>query len=81
MTIPLRGIVEGFYGRPWTHEARIDMFAFMQAHGLNAYIYAPKDDELHRDSWRTPYDAASLAHVSLAGRCGARIMTSSSPLP
>ncbi len=61
MSYELRGIVEGFYGTPWTHEERLDMFAFMRAHELNAYIYAPKDDELHRDKWRAPYDEASLA--------------------
>ena len=28
------------------------------AHGLATYIYAPKEDPLHRAEWRTPYDAA-----------------------
>jgi hyaluronoglucosaminidase len=60
MTYPLRGIVEGFYGRPWTFEDRLDMFGFMQQHDLNAYIYAPKDDELHRDNWRMAYAETAL---------------------
>ena len=56
--IPLRGVVEGFYGKPWTQEQRLDMMAFCEAHGLNAYIYAPKDDPYHREKWREPYPAA-----------------------
>ena len=54
-SIPLRGVVEGFYGKPWTQEQRVDMMAFCEAHGLNAYIYAPKDDPYHREKWREPY--------------------------
>ena len=53
--IPLRGVVEGFYGKPWTQAQRVDMMAFCEAHGLNAYIYAPKDDPYHREKWREPY--------------------------
>ncbi len=37
--IPVRGIVEGFYGTPWTQAHRLDMLEFCGAHGLNAYIY------------------------------------------
>ncbi len=53
--IPLRGIVEGFYGTPWTTTDRMDILGFCGEHGLNAYIYAPKDDPYHRDKWREPY--------------------------
>ena len=53
--IPLRGIVEGFYGTPWTFEDRADLIKFSKEHHLNAYIYAPKDDPYHRDKWRDPY--------------------------
>ena len=53
--IPLRGVVEGFYGVPWTHDQRLDMLKFMASKDLNAYIYAPKDDEYHRKYWRQPY--------------------------
>lgn len=53
--IPLRGIVEGFYGTPWQQADRLDMLNFCGAHGFNAYIYAPKDDPYHRAKWREPY--------------------------
>ena len=54
-TIPLRGIVEGFYGAPWSFEDRADLIKFSGEHELNGYIYAPKDDPYHRDKWREPY--------------------------
>ena len=38
----VRGVVEGFYGTPWTHDARIEVMSFLAAHGMNAYAYAPK---------------------------------------
>ena len=53
--IPLRGIVEGFYGTPWSFEDRADLINFCGKNNLNAYIYAPKDDPYHRDQWRKPY--------------------------
>ena len=62
--IPISGIVEGFYGRPWTHENRIDMIKFCGAHGFNAYIYAPKDDPYHRAKWREPYPEEKLKELT-----------------
>lgn len=53
--IPVSGVVEGFYGTPWTHEQRMDMVQFIGERGMNAYIYAPKDDPYHRSEWRKPY--------------------------
>jgi protein O-GlcNAcase/histone acetyltransferase len=56
--IPLAGVVEGFYGRPWTPAQRRQLFAWLAASGLNAYLYAPKDDLKHRALWRDPYAVA-----------------------
>ena len=58
-----RGIVEGFYGNPWSHEERADMLSFMSEIGMNAYIYAPKNDPYHRRKWRIPYPAKQLASL------------------
>jgi hyaluronoglucosaminidase len=57
----VRGIVEGFYGSPWSHAARLDAITFLAPRGLNAYVYAPKDDAKHRSDWRVPYDGGELA--------------------
>ncbi|MCS7209437.1 MAG: beta-N-acetylglucosaminidase domain-containing protein [Fimbriimonadales bacterium] len=50
-----RGVVEGFYGKPWKHSARLKMLEFLGAHKMNLYLYAPKDDPFHRERWREPY--------------------------
>ena len=54
-SFPVRGIVEGFYGTPWSHQDRLDLLRFEGEHGMNAYYYAPKDDPYHREHWRDPY--------------------------
>lgn len=58
---PLRGVIEGFYGAAYSHEYRQELFAFMGANKMNAYIYAPKDDAKHRAEWRTRYTKRELA--------------------
>lgn len=59
--VPQRGVVEGFYGKPWSQAERLELLHFMGGQGLNAYIYAPKDDSYHRAQWREPYPAEKLA--------------------
>uniref|UniRef100_A0A8D3CM15 Protein O-GlcNAcase n=1 Tax=Scophthalmus maximus TaxID=52904 RepID=A0A8D3CM15_SCOMX len=44
----ISGVVEGFYGRPWTMEQRKELFRRQHKWGLNTYLYAPKDDYKHR---------------------------------
>ncbi|XP_047433941.1 protein O-GlcNAcase isoform X2 [Mugil cephalus] len=53
----ISGVVEGFYGRPWTMEQRTELFEREQKWGLNTYLYAPKDDYKHRMYWRELYSA------------------------
>lgn len=51
-----RGVVEGFYGIPWSHQTRLSMLDFMGKHKMNSYVYGPKDDPYHRTPfWRQPY--------------------------
>ncbi|KAM4611454.1 protein O-GlcNAcase [Polymixia lowei] len=51
----LCGVVEGFYGRPWSMDQRKVLFQWMQCWGLNTYLYGPKDDLKHRLLWREVY--------------------------
>ena len=62
--IPIRGVVEGFYGTPWTQAQRLDIMSFCGKIGLNAYIYAPKDDPYHREKWREAYPPKKLKELS-----------------
>jgi hyaluronoglucosaminidase len=59
----IRGLIEGFYGPPWTHEERLDMIRFCGAEGLNTWVHAPKDDPYHRTQWRDPYPDEQLAEL------------------
>lgn len=59
----IRGVIEGFYGWPWTDQARTDMFEFMGEHRMNTYIYSPKDDEYARNKWRDLYPEQELARL------------------
>ncbi|CAG0881623.1 unnamed protein product [Darwinula stevensoni] len=58
------GVVEGFYGRPWTPEQRKDLFTKLKKWGMNAYLYAPKDDYKHRAYWREVYTVEEGEHLS-----------------
>ena len=49
------GVIEGFYGRPWTPDQRHRLFAQMRGWDMNTYLYAPKEDLKHRHHWRDPY--------------------------
>lgn len=56
--IVARGVVEGFYGTPWTFDDRVRQLKFYGDNKLNTYIYGPKDDPYHRSpNWREPYPA------------------------
>ncbi|XP_071513082.1 protein O-GlcNAcase isoform X1 [Panulirus ornatus] len=58
------GVVEGFYGRPWTPEQRKDLFVKQQKWGMNCYLYAPKDDYKHRANWRELYTVEEAEHLT-----------------
>ena len=66
----VRGYIEGFYGKPWSHENRRMMIELMSFYGMNTYYYAPKDDPYHRDKWSELYPENELFALSeLAELC------------
>ena len=54
-TFRRRGVVEGFFGPPWSMARRKALFGFGAKRGMNTYLYAPKDDPYHRERWISPY--------------------------
>lgn len=60
-----KGIIEGFYGIPWTFEERKSMIKFLPQIGMNQYIYAPKDDPFHNKKWREPYPKDQLEKIKV----------------
>lgn len=72
-SVRYRGVVEGFYGTPWSHQARLSQLKFYGKNKMNTYIYGPKDDPYHSSpNWRLPYpekEAAQLRElVTVANR-------------
>jgi hyaluronoglucosaminidase len=64
------GIVEGFYGRPWTWQERADTTAFLAGHGYRFHIYAPKADPYLRRRWQEPHPSALADDISrFAAHC------------
>ncbi|GJN66131.1 hypothetical protein PLICBS_000147 [Purpureocillium lilacinum] len=59
----IRGSIEGFYGVPWSHQARLDQYVFYGKHKMNTYIYTPKSDSFLRDDWRKPYGSDDLTQL------------------
>jgi len=59
----LAGVVEGFYGQPWTQHQRLRLLQQMSEWGLNTYFYAPKDDLKHRAIWRECYSDNELSRM------------------
>ena len=58
-----RGVIEGFYGNPWSHTDRIRQFDFYGQNKMNIYVYGPKDDPYHRTHWRQPYPEKEAAQL------------------
>ncbi|MCR5414410.1 MAG: beta-N-acetylglucosaminidase domain-containing protein [Kiritimatiellae bacterium] len=59
--IQMRGVVEGYYGRPWGTEGRLSLLEFMGKEKMNVFIYGPKDDPYHHSKWREPYPESEMA--------------------
>lgn len=60
----LRGVIEGFYGAPWSHAERLRQLDFYGRTKQNVYVYSPKDDPYLRARWRDAYPAADLARLT-----------------
>ena len=62
--IRYRGVVEGFYGVPWSFEGRVRQFCFYSKYKMNTYIYGPKDDPYHSSpNWRKPYPEKEAENI------------------
>lgn len=79
----IRGVLEGFYGNPWTHDQRLEMLRFIASRGMNTFVYTPKDDPLVRRAWRSPYEGPQLRRlaelVNVSRACGVDFVFCLSP--
>lgn len=58
--VKYRGVVEGYYGIPWSNENVKSYMEWGSLYKMNTFIYAPKDDPYHNSKWREPYPEQEL---------------------
>ena len=69
----LSGVIEGFYGPPWSTTERMQWFDRMAGWGMNTYFYCLKDDAKNRAIWRETYSPEEAAALTdLIGACRSR---------
>ena len=61
---PELGLIEGFFGLPWSWEERRDTMRFLAPHGYRFYLYAPKADAYLRRDWQAPHPQEEMAALS-----------------
>jgi hypothetical protein len=54
----LTGIIEGFYGKAWSHATRMAYAGYLAHVGLNTCLYCPKGDAYLRKQWRDDWPTA-----------------------
>ena len=59
----IRGVIEGFYGNPWSFDKRVSQFEFYGRHKMNIYVYGPKDDVYHRNRCYELYPEAEAEQM------------------
>lgn len=50
-----RGIVEGYYGYPYSVSVKKDLMRFMMRYKMNTYLYGAKSDPYHSNYWQDAY--------------------------
>ncbi|MBR1838363.1 MAG: beta-N-acetylglucosaminidase domain-containing protein [Bacteroidaceae bacterium] len=50
-----RGLVEGYYGYPYSISVKKDLMRFMMRYKMNTYLYGAKSDPYHSEQWKAAY--------------------------
>jgi hyaluronoglucosaminidase len=61
---PELGLIEGFFGRPWSWPDRHDAVRFLAPHGFRFYLYAPKADPFLRRRWEEQHPPAEQEELA-----------------
>lgn len=62
-----RGIIEGYYGVPYSDEVTKDLFRFMARYKMNMYMYGAKSDPYHSQKWADAYPTSITAEQRKLG--------------
>jgi hypothetical protein len=66
--VPELGLIEGFFGRPWSWAERRDAVRFLAPHRYRFYHYAPKADAFLRRRWQDSHPEAELEEIARFSR-------------
>ena len=67
---PELGIIEGYFGNPWSHSERMHVVTTLSRYGYAFFHYAPKADAFLRRRWRERHPDDALAELAeLAAHC------------
>ena len=78
----IAGVIEGFYGPPWSFADRSMCLDHIAEWGGNWYVWAPKSEPRHRESWNEPFTADEISGFSaLAARTSVRVSIGLTPGP
>ncbi len=69
---PQLGVIEGYFGRPWSHEDRKQVLTRLRELGYAWFHYAPKADAFLRRRWRERHADTTLGELAdLSAHCRA----------
>lgn len=60
MSVRPFGVIEGFYGDPWSTAERLTCIDMLAANGANTFVWAPKSEPRHRDAWSEPFTRSEI---------------------
>jgi len=62
-----RGLVEGYYGYPYSISVKKDLMRFMMRYKMNTYLYGAKSDPYHSTKWTESYPTSITAEQEKNG--------------
>lgn len=62
-----RGLVEGYYGYPYSVDVKKDLMRYMMRFKMNTYMFGAKSDPYHSQMWKAPYPTAISAEQKKNG--------------
>lgn len=57
------GLIEGFFGKSWSWQSRLEYAHWLSTMGYHFYIYAPKDDAYLRRQWHLPWPESTVLEL------------------
>jgi hyaluronoglucosaminidase len=63
-SIPVRGVIEGFYGPSWSDAEIASQLTYYGRNKLNTFVYSAKGDPYLRADWQDLYPASELSSLT-----------------